>query len=89
MSERGLCGLLALNRSAVWRQRKGVSRRVVNLEKEREKRELVERMQELVKEYPTWGYGRIWTWLRFRDPRCINKKRVERLMCEKGRPAAT
>ncbi|RAL19972.1 IS3 family transposase [Lujinxingia litoralis] len=84
VSERRLCGLLALNRSTVWRQKKGVSRRVVNLEKEREKRELVERMQELVKEYPTWGYRRIWAWLRFRDLRCINKKRVERLMCENG-----
>ncbi|TXD38424.1 transposase [Lujinxingia vulgaris] len=84
MSERRLCGLLGLNRSTVWRQKNGVIRRVVNLEKEREKRELVERMEELVKEYPTWGYRRIWAWLRFRDLLCINKKRVERLMCENG-----
>lgn len=55
MSERRLCGLLGLNRSTVWHQKNAVSRRVVNLKKEREKRELVDRMREVVKEYPTWA----------------------------------
>ena len=33
-------------------------------------------------EHPFWGYLRVWAWLRYREHRLVNKKRVLRLMRE-------
>lgn len=32
--------------------------------------------------HPFWGYRRVWAWLRFREKRAINHKRVYRIMKE-------
>jgi putative transposase len=42
--------------------------------------QVVELMQEVVRMHPTWGYRRVWAWLRHHHGLVINKKRVERLM---------
>jgi putative transposase len=42
--------------------------------------QVVEWMQEVVRAHPTWGYRRVWAWLRHHHGLVINKKRVERLM---------
>ena len=46
--------------------------------------QVLEKTRELVRTYPTWGYRRIWAWLRFREQLPVNKKRIERLMREQG-----
>ena len=56
----------------------------MNLEKIKREKELEGRIHELVKSYPSWGYRRVWAWLRFRDKLLINKKRVRRLMRKNG-----
>jgi putative transposase len=42
--------------------------------------QVVALMKEVVEERPTWGYRRVWAWLRYHHGLKINKKRVERLM---------
>lgn len=34
--------------------------------------------------HPFWGYRRVWAWLKFREKRTINQKRVYRIMKEKN-----
>ena len=46
--------------------------------------QVLEKTRELVRTYPTWGYRRIWAWLRFREQLPVNKKRIERLMRAQG-----
>jgi len=41
---------------------------------------LAERIRELIQRFPTFGYRRLWAWLRFRDGWKINKKAVYRLL---------
>lgn len=45
---------------------------------------LVERIHELIQEFPTFGYRRLWALLRFRDGLEINKKTVYRILRIKG-----
>ena len=44
--------------------------------------QVVALMKEVVEERPTWGYRRVWAWLRYHHGLKINKKRIERLMRE-------
>lgn len=41
---------------------------------------LVERIRELIAKHPTYGYRRLWAWLRFRDGLLIDKKAVWRIL---------
>ncbi len=41
---------------------------------------LVERIRELIKKHPTYGYRRLWALLRFRDGLLVNKKAVYRIL---------
>ena len=46
-----------------------------------EEKRLVDRIKELTRKFPEYGYRRIWALLRFGDkPMIINRKRVQRLM---------
>jgi putative transposase len=82
LSERRLCRLLGINRSTRWRHKTQKSAAVVNLARVRRDKELTERIHELVKRFPTWGYRRIWAWLRHRDKVLVNKKMVHRIVKE-------
>lgn len=42
--------------------------------------ELAARVKELAKEYPTFGYRRLWALIRFGDRREVNVKRIHRLV---------
>ena len=33
-------------------------------------------------EHPFWGYRRVWSYLRFREHKILNVKRIYRIMCE-------
>lgn len=81
-SERRLCTLLGTNRSTTWRHKSGKTAAVVDLAKVRRDKELTQRICALVKRFPTWGYRRIWAWLRHRDKVLVNKKMVHRIVKE-------
>lgn len=42
--------------------------------------DLAEKIRILINEYPTYGYRRIWTLLKFRNGILLNKKTVHRLL---------
>jgi putative transposase len=44
-------------------------------------------IQEIIKEYPTYGYRRVWAILRFDKGVSVNKKKVQRIMQIKGWPS--
>ena len=82
LSERRLCKLLGINRSTVWRKKTGKTAKVIDLAKVKREKDLTVRIHALVKTHPSWGYRRIWAWLRHRDKLLINRKRVRRIMRE-------
>jgi len=43
---------------------------------------VLERIQSLKAQHPSWGYRRVWAYLRYREGLDINKKRIYRLMKE-------
>ena len=81
-SQRRLCKLLNINRSSLWRHNKpkAPKQKVIDLQKERAKKQLTEQIHGLVKKNPTWGYRRIWAWLKYRDDLCISRKTVQKIM---------
>jgi putative transposase len=46
--------------------------------------ELVTQVQRVIATYPTFGYRRIWAWLRFREGRVVNRKRIYRVLRQQG-----
>lgn len=96
LSQRKLCAMLELNRSTLWKQaakpveqKKGSKTQPQDLCEVIELRPalddealVVEKMRAVVLAHPTWGYRRVWAWLRHQDGLVINKKRIERLMRE-------
>ena len=46
--------------------------------------DILERIKELKKEHPLWGYRRVWAYLKYREGLLVNKKRIYRLMKEKN-----
>ena len=74
-SQRRVCRLLNVSRSAMGqrRTRKGRCPMV-------ERDALEVRIKELILEFPTYGYRRIWALLKFRDGRNVNIKAVYRRM---------
>lgn len=79
VSERRLCRLLDVPRSAVYKRKKqpAPSKPVVDEGLAKEIRRLIER-------FPSYGYRRIWALLRNRLGWIVNKKKVYRLMKLKG-----
>jgi putative transposase len=43
---------------------------------------ILERIKELKKEHPLWGYRRVWAYLKYREGLPVNRKRIYRLMKE-------
>jgi len=77
-SERRVCRLLEVPRSAMRERpsRPGVSPKVNDF--------LRGRIEDLIKQHPTYGYRRIWALLRFRHRLKVNKKTVYRILRLKG-----
>ena len=67
-----------MNRSTVRRQPSA------SLKKRPLDPELVRRVRELIHRFPTFGYRRIWAWLRNREGLLVNKKAVYRVLREKN-----
>ena len=45
---------------------------------------LVQKIKELIERFPTYGYRRIWVWLRDKFGITVSKKKVYRIMKLKG-----
>jgi putative transposase len=78
ISERKTCCLLRVARSALHRQPKEKS------SCGRLSEELVAKLEQLMQEYPTYGYRRLWALLRFRHGQYHNRKAVYRALRLKG-----
>jgi putative transposase len=78
-SERRVCRALGISRTAIRRRstERGPTPRRLNPE-------LASRLEALIQRYPTFGYRRLWAWLRFREGRRITPKTVYRLLALKG-----
>ena len=79
-STRAICRRLGVARSALYRHQANDQCVVPAAADD----ELRLRIKELIEQYPTYGYRRIWARLRFGDGRVINRKRVYRLMQAHG-----
>lgn len=78
-SERRVCRVLGVSWTAIRRrstERAPTPRRVNPL--------LASRLEALIQRYPTFGYRRLWAWLRFRDGQRITPKTVYRALAVKG-----
>ncbi len=77
VSVRHICRVLDVPRSAVTRSEAGS-----DTPEPRQPLDtfLVERTRELIALYPTYGYRRLWAWLRFREGLLVNKKAVYRVL---------
>jgi putative transposase len=73
-SERRICRVLELSRTSV-RRVKLEGQRPVRLDPV-----LVARIQELIRQYPTFGYRRLWAWLGFRQGVKVNRKTIYRIL---------
>jgi putative transposase len=75
-SLRRVCRVLCVNRSRLIKPAKAVA------QKPRDERDapIVLRLRELAKQYPTFGYRRLWALLRYGDGLPVNRKRVHRLV---------
>lgn len=78
-SERRVCGLLGVPRSAVYRRRQRSAPRKPVVDEG-----LAQEIRRLIERFPTYGYRRIWALLRHRLGWLVNKKKVYRLMKLKG-----
>ena len=77
-SERRVCRILQVSRSSMRPCSRARSR------KRRIDEVLAARIRELIHRFPTFGYRRIWAWLRYRDHLRINRKAVYRILKLKG-----
>lgn len=76
-SERRVCRVLEISRTSV-RNVKLERKRVVRLDPV-----LVSQIHDLIRQYPTFGYRRLWAWLRFRQGVKVNRKTVYRVLAKK------
>jgi len=72
------CGIVGVSRSGFYRQRK-VKASKTPLAPEIDE-ELSVQIQQVIKEYPSYGYRRVWAVLRFDGGILVNKKKVQRIM---------
>lgn len=73
VSERRICRVLGVSRSLVRSRPEPEKTAVVD-------EVLAERIRQLIHRFPTFGYRRIWAWLRHREGWKINKKTVYRVL---------
>lgn len=78
VSERRSCQVLRVNRARLYRAI-GTTRR-----RGRTAPPWLERLRQLIQQYPTFGYRRLWVLLRFREGRLINRKAVCRALKQNG-----
>ncbi len=45
---------------------------------------LLARIRPITEAHPFWGYRRVWAWLRYREERHVNKKRVDSAHARSG-----
>lgn len=81
LSERRACHTLGVNRSTVCYERRRRTSRLRCIEAEEG---LIARIFCLIRRFPTYGYRRLWAILRFVEGVKINKKKVYRILREKG-----
>jgi putative transposase len=77
VSERRVCGVLSVPRSAV--RERSTKRRAPVVDDV-----LAARLQRLIAQHPTFGYRRLWALLRFHEGLRINRKAVYRVLVLRG-----
>ena len=78
VSERRSCQVLGISRAGLHRTEASEPRRPVA------DPPWTERLRQLLQQYPTFGYRRLWVLLRFRDGLLINRKAVYRVLKQNG-----
>lgn len=78
VSERRSCQVLGVSRAGLYRTEGGEARRPAA------DPPWTERLRQLIQHHPTFGYRRLWAWLRFREGLMINRKAVYRVLKQKG-----
>ena len=78
VSQRRVCRVLQVSRSAV-RPRSGGTKTAVVVDEV-----LAKRIRDLIHRFPTFGYRRIWAWLRHREQVRVNRKAIYRILQVKG-----
>ena len=78
VSERRSCQVLGVSRAGLHRTEGGPARRP------RVDPPWMKRLRQLIQQYPTFGYRRLWVLLRFRDGLRINRKAVYRVLKQNG-----
>lgn len=78
VSERRSCQVLGVSRAGLHRPAASELRRSVADPL------WTERLRQLIQQYPTFGYRRLWVLLRFRDGLCVNRKAVYRVLKQNG-----
>lgn len=78
VSERRSCRVLQVSRAALHRQPRGET------PPPRLSPILVARLQELLRQHPTFGYRRLWALLRYREGLQVNRKVIYRILKVKG-----
>ncbi|NDC83131.1 transposase [bacterium] len=43
---------------------------------------IIDRIFDIKKDHPNWGYRRVWAYIRYRDGVVVGKNRIYRLMAE-------
>ena len=78
VSERRSCRVLQVSRAALHRQPRGET------PPPRLSPILMTRLQELLRQHPTFGYRRLWALLRYREGLQVNRKVIYRILKVKG-----
>jgi putative transposase len=78
-----VCFLLGVNRGSLYRYRTGLQPAASESRRVLRRRQLVELIEEIVLEFPRYGYRRVTAELRRRG-RCVSRKLVHRLMREES-----
>ena len=76
-----MCRIVGVSRSAY---RKAKEPKNTNSSKPQLDEVLVQKIKALIERFPTYGYRRIWVWLRYKLGVTVSKKKVYRLMKLKG-----
>jgi putative transposase len=79
VSERRVCGVLGVPRSAVRKSVAPAPKRVAQVDEV-----LAARVERLIETHPTYGYRRLWALLRFGEGLPLNRKAVYRVLQLKG-----
>ncbi|MDQ7032483.1 MAG: IS3 family transposase [Desulfonauticus sp.] len=78
-----VCEALGISRSSYYRiedKKEGKKKRPPK----KDENEVLQTINKIKGDHLFWGYRRVWAWLRFREKRVINQKRVYRIMKENG-----